>query len=183
MDTIFKLINNSWHSMTTSSKSLFVKEFNIGKISYWCNTTRNMYNNPVSYLFIALQHKCWRSVGLLVLQPVLGQRSYSYLRCIWKVSKKEKNSMTRPRQPWTCSHPIYVWMLTEVHQAVRYFRTMIANNKVHGLVLFYKQHPIGQHNNPQAYLHTLFTNWLWIQRTQKCILTLCIVYIMWNVIL
>jgi len=29
--------------------------------------------------------------------------------------------MARPRQPWTCSHPIYAWTLTEVHQAVRYF--------------------------------------------------------------
>jgi len=29
--------------------------------------------------------------------------------------------MTRPRQPQTCSHPIYAQTLTGVHQAVRYF--------------------------------------------------------------
>ena len=29
------------------------------------------------HLFIALQYKCWRSVRLLVLQPVLKQRCYS----------------------------------------------------------------------------------------------------------
>ena len=28
--------------------------------------------------------------------------------------------MTGPRQPQTCSHPIYARMLTRVHQAVRY---------------------------------------------------------------
>ena len=35
--------------------------------------------------------------------------------------KRRKNSMTRPRQPQTCSHPICARTLTEVHQAVRYF--------------------------------------------------------------
>ena len=29
--------------------------------------------------------------------------------------------MTGPRQPRTCSHPIYTQTLTGVHQAVRYF--------------------------------------------------------------
>jgi len=69
-------------------------------------------------LFInALQHKCWRSVGLLVLQPVLKMLSKVRLKS-WR---RRKNSMTGPGQPWTCSHPIYAWTLTEVYQAVRYF--------------------------------------------------------------
>jgi len=29
--------------------------------------------------------------------------------------------MTGPRQPQTCSHPIYTRMLTGVYQAVKYF--------------------------------------------------------------
>ena len=33
--------------------------------------------SSIYFLFIALQHKCCRSVGLLVLQPILGQRCYS----------------------------------------------------------------------------------------------------------
>jgi len=46
-----------------------------------------------------------------------------HLDKVWfeKLVERRKKSMTGPRQPRTCSHPIYVQTLTGVHQAVRYF--------------------------------------------------------------
>ena len=42
------------------------------------------------YLFIALQQKCWRSVGLLVLQPVLTKTLQLDKVCLKSQYRKEK---------------------------------------------------------------------------------------------
>jgi len=51
-------------------------------------------------IYCFIQHKCWRSVRLPVLQPVL--------RSVWKVSRKEKNSMTglKPAAIWFTLIPL-----------------------------------------------------------------------------
>ena len=46
-------------------------------------------NNSVFYLFIASQHKCWRSVVLLILQPILRQ-SFNFK------PSREANSLKPP---------------------------------------------------------------------------------------
>ena len=54
-------------------------------------TSGKLYKHTF-FLFNAIQHKCWRSVGHLVLQPVV------FIRCVWKVEKGEKIPwLDRPR--------------------------------------------------------------------------------------
>ena len=71
------------------------------------------------YLFIkALQHKCWRPVGHQVLQPA---NDVKFRTVCLKSCRQEKKIHDAPRQPRTCSHPIYAQTLTGVCQVIRIF--------------------------------------------------------------
>ena len=92
------------HNGNTSSRKLCILRLNLLAILFYLF---------ICYLFInnALQYKCWRSVR------TPGPKGCLKMLCL----KKDKNSMTWPRQPWTCNHPIYTQMLTRIYQAVRIF--------------------------------------------------------------
>ena len=58
------------------------------------------------YLFIkALQHECWRSAGHRVLRPA---KDVEFRTVCLKSCRQEKKIHDAPRQPQTCSHPIYM---------------------------------------------------------------------------
>ena len=73
------------------------------------------------YLFI-----CCYTVEVLKVCRTPGPTACSktnMLHLCLKSSQKgrRKKPMNRPRQPQTCSHPIYSRTLTRVHQTIRYF--------------------------------------------------------------
>jgi len=65
--------------------------------------------------FTAQRLKVCRTLGPTAFLKILTEKH------AWKRCRKEKKSMIAPRQPQTCSHPIYARMLTGVCQAIRMF--------------------------------------------------------------